>query len=407
MTSSVWTKDVFKPQTNLTVRSLLEQIKTKIIPKLPKLKHFTFGISRLPGFYVWRSQPILIPPLSTFTKSIFVPIITTYYQQLQTLDLQATTWNIFKTDKNLLELIITKLTNLKKLSIVSLINQTPIMDNIHYHCISLKELDITLKHDFSSMALFEESFQHILLKLFSSFIGINKFEICFENRYSSIDWQQLFNTLFREKRIYSMDHNPVLPLQSIIFNDISYFNAKKVIKALLQLKDELYFDLQHFGIDLTYNNNQNASKYNDFVNDYMVPMIKDSKLQSIKFSCGSNYKIKDGYFESTLKLLSIIPSSMISIELTLPKYFGVSEGSNSKVFREKAKIKGIESTKLVSKLCEMTSEFETNTKSKLETIIFDNLRLSTQSKEYLTFFFGYNNKIFINDSKYYLGFVDN
>merc|ERR1712154_262651 len=132
----------------------------------------------------------------------------------------------------------------------------------------------------------------------------------------------------------------------------------------------------------------NTRNFEGFIGDHYIPFIQSNtnstSLELTSYWKWSDFVIKASYFEPILNILSNLPTSTKKFKFQFPWY----QSSNI----EQSKIKEIESTKLVKKLCEMVSE--KNKTPKLETIIFKNLNLSTKPKNFLLFFFGYNDKVF-------------
>merc|ERR1712032_1368598 len=120
----------------------------------------------------------------------------------------------------------------------------------------------------------------------------------------------VFYTLFKNKRIYLMHNESINSLESLEFKSMSHVNCKNVINGLSNLKDEIYYDLQHFGIDAQCYLDRDGHEFSNFIENYFVLFInKNSNLKSVSIS-GAVWRSGASYLKSTesiLKLLCNIP----------------------------------------------------------------------------------------------------
>ena len=223
---------------------------------------------------------------------------------------------------------------------------------------------------------------------------------------------QIFGVLFHRKTSYAMRNGFVSPLESWHFNQISEDDAKGAMQALQLRVDERYYDLKHFGVNVVFGTDSriNQKSYDMFMSDHLIPFIKISKNQSNLKSLHLEYgnglrvygfidqyvprsiKLSASYLEPMVLLLSNLPKSLQSLTVCSPSYRGYNQ-----------KIKDMECKKLVNKFCQILSEQDEE--SKLETIVWDNFKLTLEAKDFLVFMFGFNNNISFHKRKCILSFM--
>eukprot|EP00483_Globobulimina_turgida_P006458 UN06468 len=190
---------------------------------------------------------------------------------------------------------------------------------------------------------------------------------------------------------------------------MTYENSINILESLTNLKHEIFFELKTFDIQTQYfwhwqerHRHDIQTLFGEFVDLHCIPFIKNVEdyfelsALNISFFERQGFHIYEGYFEPVLKLLDNVnmSKSLTSLKLSMP--YQISDGSRSK-------IKETECTKLAQKLSLILAE--KTGEAKLETIALKNVKLSTKSKNFLLFYFGFNNKLIVEDDKYYFKFV--
>ena len=338
------------------------------------------------------------------------------YDQLQVLDLFCPTWNVFS-GENVIGLIANKLKNLQKLSIVSYVE---VSDELNMDTQSIKHL--SLKELSTEFVIKEETdsenkilIEHILINLFSTFIGIEQFDFGFAIQsdivstvdiVSNIEWISLFGLLLRQKRVFSMQNGSITSLKRITFDHISHSDAENALESLVKLKDEKYFYLKQFKLNVIGQDtpSSQAALFRTFVDSTFIPFINLFELTKLGFLYGygckryvshgypdSNWQsefchtpsfpLVPSYFDPIINILSNLPKSVVLLQLKPPKYRLRHDG--------RGHVKSIESMRLVQKLCNMLIDKQGN----LETITLDRVELSSKAMDFLIFIFGFNNRL--------------
>eukprot|EP01083_Nonionella_stella_P234946 826652_1 len=276
---------------------------------------------------------------------------------------------------NVIQLIAKHMTNLKRLAISTSINSDDgngdiinITDrnNISQHT-QLKTLKLSVMCEWTHRI--ENTTKYVnagfLQFLFSTFIGVTRFEYDFHDMSLGIDWDHVLATVIERKRMYSMnkEHDALPPLESLQFKQLHYKEGARIMKSILHLQ---YCDLKHIGME--FESGVSTENINRFSKQYFVPFLrlyqsKNANLSSVHLNLGYWYSSTVMVRELPLfDILSNIPPSVTTMHLELPE-----------IMQENLK------KKLVKKLCEMS--LETNEGSKLETISFDHLKLSSSQKK--------------------------
>eukprot|EP01083_Nonionella_stella_P100250 282475_1 len=399
ITTLKWFSDYFLPRQQTS--HILNQINQKIHTKLPDLKHIVCGINAYQPVYISRADV----PLSFMSRHI--ACIVNDYHHLKTLHLKCSHWNIYQNDSNVIHLIAQHLTKLEELTIISHIaaddTSFDTVDAMHEtkHR-SLKKL--TAVFTCGAYENYDQTIQHILRKLFLVFCDIDSFS--FGTMTLSIgqgmDWGFLFSLL------RSMKHLQI--------TSISYLDA---CNLMIQLDGALdSFDVcvvfPEFGG--FYHRDVNCfviTKFGEFMTCYLVPFIKrnnnyaHSTLKHLKISFGkgqTEYAITDdidrvtrvaeptyagdisSFYEPLLELLGNLPSSLQSLQLSLPQ-------SNFYCHSQ--------ATKIVQKISDIAVSLELKN---LESMYLENLKLRRDALSFMNFFFGFNNKIHREKKKLYLSF---
>ena len=416
----IWNKDGFQDTAHDGHRKCAFQlIESGLTRCCPNLMHFRFGINDF-GFQnrwqrpvSWAPRP-LVNPTPHLGKHL-IPMLSGYHQ-LQILDLFCPTWNVFS-GENIIGLIASKLNHLQKLSIVSYIEQADElnMETNGIKHLSLKELstEFVIKEETDSEN--KISIEHILIILFSTFIGIEQFNFGFAIQsesfqtvdiVSNIEWISLFGLLLRQKRMFSMQHGSITCLKSITFDHISHSDAGNVLDSLIKLKAEKYFDLKQFKLNVIGKDtpSSQAALFRTFVDLTFIPFINLFELTKLGFLYGygckryvshgypdSNWQsefchtpsfpLVPSYFDPIINILSNLPKSVVLLQLKPPKYRLRHDG--------RGHVKSIESMRLVQKLCNMLADEQGN----LETITLDRVELSNKAMDFLIFMFGFNNRL--------------
>eukprot|EP01084_Bolivina_argentea_P055500 101738_1 len=417
----LWKRDSFTKIRSAThTTRILKLIEDKLTTNCPNLKTFSFKLNSFGKNWVGED----IEPCVELATHIITPAISGY-KCLETLELYCPSWNVFKTEYNIIGLIVNNLRQLKKLSITSYtaIDTHINIDNKH---MLLEELNIDFVIQYNNTNNIAIIMECILLRLFESFIGIKHFQFGYSLIRDSIvygpehypahiafkiDWNYIFSVLLKNKSVCGLKMNSLLCLESLVFKQIIVDDAISLLNDLNVLKDEVYVNLKHFGINIVGKKNWvSQSVFDSYVNNKLIPFINSFELKSLTFAYGNGYKIlsktswgrcrywwreyeqgwwikptvkvKPLYFQSIINLLSKLPKSLRSLNIKPPGYASCSDKIQNK-------IKQNESMRLVQKLCELLSE-----NNDLESIVLDKVKLYRKAKDFLIFMFGYNNKMF-------------
>ena len=257
--------------------------------------------------------------------------------------------NIFTSNHNIIP-ILARINTLKQLSIRSGINDAKnLINNINIKNISLQEL----KLEFTQILTFREcadpgqSIQDILSELFSIFIGIKHFEFK-DARYSAqslrIDWKSVFNTLFEHKTSQSLYHDNIPSLQSLECN-VDCLDGIGIIQGLMHCYDEAYCNLNHFGMDVCRYREAMRDLDDDnlsstaLIKGHLIPFMKLSKvetnLKSMQFDGERRTVMSVTYMDSVITLLSNLPKSLISLDISLPDHHESMRSVSQIVGRER------------------------------------------------------------------------
>eukprot|EP01083_Nonionella_stella_P024851 68466_1 len=408
-----WNKDAIKPSKDCTVSDVLLAIQSKFVHFFPKLTSVSVGtltVFTKDNRWRWSHNSATSEKLqfASLKQHILAPTIVDFRGKLESLEINVKSfWNLLQRNGNVIQLIAKHMTNLKRLAISTsimsdddsgdLINMNDLpVNNISQHT-QIKILKLTIKwsdyvNRMENLAKYINA--GLLQFLFSTFIGITEFEYDFHRPWVShlpgIDWDDVFSKLIQGKRMYSMnkEHDALPPLESLQFKRSGYEEGIRIMKSILHLR---YCDLKHIGMEFTSGGSSENigvfSKY--FVSFLRLYRSKNANLSSVHLNLGRTW-----YHVRKLPILDIlrnIPPSITSIYLELPTLAPASKQLTQ------------EKTKIVKQLCEMSLKRREG--SKLETIAFDNLRLSPSDKKYLLFWFGFNNMISIIEKKYHLRFI--
>eukprot|EP01084_Bolivina_argentea_P191614 329141_1 len=342
------------------------------------------------------------PPLSTVNKYIILPMINNY-NNLEIFTLYCPHWNVFQHNNNLIQLLTKKMPYLKELSIHSLITNNIYSKSHNNYFIGLQTLNVSFQDPSINHDQFQSNITNILSELFCTFVGINKFEFDYHSQINlSINWKEMFLILFKNKNLYSMKNvnKHLQPLKSVSFKSVKHQPTKNIFKHIIHLKDEVYFDLTDFAIDLFYSQGnvswRNVSKdkkeqIEKIINEQIVPFLKsfnqNGNLRNLNLSFENWYL--NLYVGPFIYLLQSFPKSMNSITISFPVYSDWPKGLYVN--------KRVESMKLVSCLTKILSE--KTSESTLKSVILNGFKIPPKPTDFLTFFFGYNNKIFIEKNK--------
>eukprot|EP01083_Nonionella_stella_P165622 551439_1 len=407
-----WNRDSIKPSKDCTISDLLPEIQSKFVHFFPTLASVSVGHITVfapgGGIHAWRGNSATTDELqfASLKQYILAPTIIDFSDKLESLEIKVNGfWDLLRSDGNVIQLIAKHMTNLKQLAISTtvtsdenngdIINMND-LNNISQHT-QIKILKLTIKwsdyvNRMENLAKYINA--GLLQFLFSTFIGITEFEYHFDwpwSRTSShrIDWEDILSKLIQSKRMYSMnkEHDVLPPLESLQLKPSDYEEGIRIMKSILHLQ---YCDLKHIGMEFaSRSSSENIgvfSKY--FVSFLRLYRSKNANLSSVHLNLGPWWSVRT---LPILDMLRNIPPSITSLYLELP------------IFTPASKQLTQEKTKIVKQLCEMSLKRREG--SKLETIAFDNLRLSPSDKKYLLFWFGFNNMISIIEKKYHLRFI--
>ena len=186
-------------------------------------------------------------------------------------------------------------------------------------------------------------------------------------------------------------------------------HVRNIMNGLHDCYAERYCNLKNLKIATVgeFNDDGDAQheSYCNLVKDEINSFLRLGKvmenLEVMDLEFGGEYaakiKIAESFLDPLLLVLSNISQTkgLIKLRVWLPRYVG----SN-------AEIKQIQSMKVVKELSRLLSKQDEE--SKLETIVLSKisrLNFSNKALDFLTFTFGYDNKMYIqNNNKYYLSF---
>ena len=202
-----------------------------------------------------------------------------------------------------------------------------------------------------------------------------------------------------------MEHGVVPSLESLELDGVSHEEAVDILKAVGLRTNDSFYNLKHFGMSMHLTRFLEAPwtvpprTFGTFIEDRFIPFMKkshnQSMLQSVKLGLlKSQIAAYDGCFDPVLSLLSSLPASLKRLELTTPIFLDCPSNPGMKQSASK---------KLVQKLCEMLSQ--QNEQSNLQNITLHEVKLSAETKKFLLFMFGYNNKMYYKDGSYHLSFL--
>eukprot|EP01083_Nonionella_stella_P001653 4715_1 len=394
----IWKMDYFKPSINCTMQHMLKQIQTQFVNTFPNLTSLCMGRSRKLQFV--RNGNVADDVAdrayishTTLKRFILIPLIHDFAVTLQSIEIPYQ-------NANVIPLIAQRMVNLTTLTISSTYD-TEFSDvvGLSAHAggmtnIILKRLCLNLVD--SRSVTMADGVTILLMSLFSTFIGVTEFEFNVDTYWNSsrdvcVDWHAILHTLFNNKRRYSMnnENDALQPLESLRISDVFIERGERVIQALLDLK---YCDLKYIDMSFAWQRPV-METFTQFVTDSFQPFLKmyhNARLNRVKLKIAGSPT--PWSLESVLNVLDSLPPSLTSIHFTLPS-----------VCRESLTINDGESTKFIKKLCQMSLEI--NEGSKLECITFDGIKMSACFKRYLSFWFGFHNKITIVNHNYYLQFT--
>ena len=321
------------------------------------------------------------------------------------MELTCLTFNLFRRNNQIIN-ILSKLSELKKLSIKTRIENTDIMfikNGIKNT--TLKSLELTLK-----IKEMSDYIAHILTTTLASFVGINHFmfqskQWFWNGKPTAVGiecWNKVFSSLFEQKTLQLVNNGQLYPLESLDFT-VCTNDAISIIKCLKACQLERNYNVKQMKFTLTEAlSHHTANKdYNEFIAE-LLPFFEFTKIQKIltylriDFGVWSPDCYNDKVFNSSphfnpiIKLLKHLPSNLQDLKLALP-YFDSFQNNRK------------HSLPLVKQLSKILSE--KNGDSKLESIVLNKIKFCNESKNFLNFMFGYNNNIHIQGSnKYHLYF---
>jgi len=128
----------------------------------------------------------------------------------------------------------------------------------------------------------------------------------------------------------------------------------------MHLKDEIFFNLKHIKIVTSL---QHEGDFNDLLNRYLIPLNGIfCQIEVLEIEIDSYPRQKSN---NLLNYLCNLPKSVRILRMILPSQYLTD------------KIKHVEDSRLVKKLCMKMEQDET---IKLETIVFENLRLCKEAE---------------------------
>eukprot|EP01083_Nonionella_stella_P051905 137862_1 len=387
----IWDRDYFKPSTNCTMSQMLQQIQTQFVITFPKLTSFIISpkwkfVSSGPTGAALAVSARHIP--ATLKQYILAPLIHDVASSLESMEIPYQNIGV-------IPLIAEHMINLKTLTISAAYETThsPVIDisglGMIKH-IMLKKMTVDLWM-WSNMKNRGRDVTNNLRYLFSTFIGITEFEFCFLNHTGSdthyVDWFVVLDALVHNKRMYCMNkgEDAVLPLESLQLKCISYEEGEYIIKALFDLN---YLHLKHIGLTFERYGWKVTDNFAKFVTNWFLPFLKlyhNAKLKHVTLVApGYNDEPSNLELEFILNVLDNLPVSLKSIHFELPTL--------DTMMIIPVKRDDIEYVKFVKKLCQMS--LETNA-GNLENITFDGIKMPHSLKLFLSFWFGFRNKITI------------
>ena len=373
----IWQTDVFCSTNWYSVSDILNGIRAMGINKIfPRLKRFDCGLS----------THYLMEMMNPFIDGVIYPYILRY-DALESLSISCDSVDMFDRNTDLIGLILGNMNNLQSLSLASLIPDKIITIDENVKSTNLNELNMTFRsitNRHNRNVSVSTAIHSVLNQLFSCFVGITKFKLGFKRmentQIESFHFFDCFSILFEKKRLYSMINAPVAPLEFLVFDEMPVINCRQFLSGFSESNCQSVLNLRHFGIKLEQNDYR---ELNLLIDDYIVPFIKDSNLESIDISCDYFYFNQSdvtSHLNALYNVIANLPKSIVSLNVALPNYclavpdLDVNSSEN-----------------IAKKLCEMLTERTTS--SKLETIRFNNAKLSSECRRFLTFMFGFNQKI--------------
>ena len=407
----LWIKDEARD-----VKNSMNSVKNEILVKFPNLTQFVHGLQdgdiqdHVYGLQCARH------------------VILNLNHKLSSINLYCPNINLYNKDYQIIENL-TNVKTLQQLNICSLIDgDVTFIETISKNT-CLEDLSVEFVINDNETGDPGTSIQRIMDKLFSSFLNISSFNFQHSLKYTTdadtnkelnIDWTTIFDKLFQQKVLYGINNDNVNALSSLEFS-LMRLGAMDIVKALRHCYDERYCQIEKIGVKVLYPQTVRItqSAFDDFTNNYLLSFMKLKKntlnLKSIAIEFGNGFKehyhrwseyrvgirpvksiaIEPLYMSPIMNILSNLPKSLTECKISIPKYFGNYSNVNSK-------IKGIETMKIVQKLCEISCTKNVESKNKLKKIILDGIEFSKKAKEFLTFYYGYNNMIDIQNKTYHL-----
>ena len=414
ITRLIWSNDKMR-DTDVRMKCIAGSMHTFF----PKLEHFSFGIHQVATYYAAPDTRFARPSESLRCINAALKF------NLRSLDLHCPSWPVVQHLGSIVHL-----QSLESLSICSLVPprlqscDASALASLHLNGpknVSVERCKVEFVFDIQrpEQETAHGSIQPELVHLFSCFVGLKHVELGFASRTftrlfaANVNWNLAFGVLFEQKTRHLIQFGAVPQLNSVDFTRVPHTDAIDIVKALRLNVDESNCNLLHFGMSVISNQQEmSARKWFLFQQRIINPFLKlHMHLKSVRLAYGcaarpyygqycyrclderSSVSVDDvTYMDPLLSLVGSLPRSLVSLELTMPRFVG---------FSRHPELKQMASIKLVRKLCSLLSEKDG---CDLDSIVLNKFRLTAEARDYLTFVFGYHNKIDLTDNNIRLCF---
>ena len=419
LTNLIWKRDH-----GYGVEGAMKTVASQISTKFPRLTQLTHGF----GNGVTWTLPEILSESTKAGLSCFRDLTFNFSNKLTSINLNCPHFNVYKTDYQIISNL-SQIKTLQRLTICSLIDVNNIIGNIKnkYQNSCLETLNVEFVMKRNDATNHGPEIEYITTQLLSSFVNISSFSFQHSLRFHwrdrrstlilpslCIDWMNIFQTLFQQKRMHGLNANSINPLSALQIS-LQQEDIIAMFAGLIHYNDEIHFQIERIKLNVLYQPSMTPkqSEFDEFVNDYLIPYMRlkkpASNLKSMDIGFGTGFKqycsytlpfqircnrmrIWPLYMNPVINLLGALPKSLIECKISLPRYNANIIGS--------CEIRKFETMKLVKKLCELLSQ-STN-ESNLNSITLDRIRFSKETEKYVIFTFGFNDKIFIKKDTYHL-----
>ena len=405
ITTLIWIKDQMPEP-----RKSLKQITANFPLHFPNLEHVDIR-AKLQGYF-WL-DPDEVPSPSIQFECVQSVLST---NNLVSLNLQCPHLNLLDGGWKAIESIAT-IKTLRKLSISSLIDAaSDIVSGINPFVEDLSAR-FMVRASSSTSSGDRAKVSPIMTSLLSVFVGVRKLEfggvgtadprIDGMDKVVAADWMRIFGALFRSKTAYSVGNGSVAALESVELSQISRAQGIYVMKALRHNSDQKHYHLQRFSMGIVIVDGKVG--YHEFITDHFIPFMKHSQnediLESVRLEYGTPLQyyelqldywiyypgkdivcVSEAAFESELEILDNLPKGLQFLELKPPqkRYSdpGLSHGDPTRKELLKALVK-----------------LQSGNGHEIKEIVLSRFQLSCEEKKYLTFMFGFNGRLCMDDGE--------